>query len=72
MACVSTVRLSVLINGSPTSKFVASCGLRQGDPLSPFLFCLATESISVLISRSLKIGALYGMDSAGVKVIHHL
>jgi len=72
MACVSTARLSVLINGSPTFEFTTSCGLRQGDPLSPFLFCLAAEGISVFISRSLKIGALYGMDSAGIKDIHHL
>jgi hypothetical protein len=72
MACVSTIRLSVLINGSPTPEFVVSCGLRQGDPFSHFLFCLAAEGISVFISRSLKIDALYGMDSASVKAIHHL
>jgi hypothetical protein len=72
MACVSTARLSILINGSPTLEFVASCGLRYGDLLSLFLFCLAAKGIFVFISRSLKIGALYGMDFAGVKVIHHL
>ncbi|XP_073260583.1 uncharacterized protein [Populus alba] len=72
MASISFARLSVLINGSPTSKFTASCGLRQGDPLSPFLFCLAAEGISVLISRSLKIGALYGVESVGTTYIHHL
>jgi hypothetical protein len=72
MACVSSTGLSVLINGSPTSEFTSSCGLRQGDPLSPFLFCLAAEGISVLISRSLKMGALYGVESAGTTYIHHL
>jgi hypothetical protein len=72
MACVSTARLSVLINGSPTSEFTTSCGLRQGDPLSPFLFCLVAEGISVFIRKSLKMGALYDMDSAGIKDIHHL
>ena len=36
IACFSIARLSVLINGSPTSEFTASCGLRQGDP-SPLL-----------------------------------
>jgi hypothetical protein len=45
MACVSTARLSVLINGSPTSEFTASRRLRQGDPLSLFLFCLVVEGI---------------------------
>jgi len=72
MACVSTARLSVLINGSPTSEFTASRRLRQGDPLSLFLFCLVVEGISIFISRSLKMGALYGMDSTGIKDIHHL
>jgi hypothetical protein len=72
MACVSTARLSVLINGSPTSEFTTSCCLRQGDPLSPFLFCLAAEGISILINRSLKMGALYDMDSAGITYIHYL
>ena len=56
----------------PTSKFVASYGLRQGDLLFPFLFCLAAEGIFIFISRSLKIGALYGKDYAGVQAIHHL
>jgi len=72
MAYVSSARLSVLINGSPTSEFTTSCGLWQGDPLSPFLFCLAAEGISVLISRSLKMGALYGVESARTTYIHHL
>ncbi|GJZ18942.1 RNA-directed DNA polymerase, eukaryota, reverse transcriptase zinc-binding domain protein [Tanacetum coccineum] len=37
-ACLSSSRASVLVNGSPTSEFSIKHGLRQGDPLSPFLF----------------------------------
>nr|GEV54431.1 hypothetical protein [Tanacetum cinerariifolium] len=42
-ACLHSSRASILINGSPTSKFSIKRELRQGDPLSPFLFILVME-----------------------------
>ncbi|XP_057247418.1 uncharacterized protein LOC130589840 [Beta vulgaris subsp. vulgaris] len=46
MACVKTVSYSILINGRPSPPFSAKKGLRQGDPLSPYLFALSMEYLS--------------------------
>ncbi|KAM1006872.1 hypothetical protein COP2_003662 [Malus domestica] len=58
--CISTVSFSVPINSSPTGYIKPEMGLRQGDPLSPFLFLLCTEGFSMLIKRSLERGDLHG------------
>ena len=52
MGCLSTVSFSVFINESSRGKFRRSRGLRQGDPLSPFLFTLVVDALGRLIDKA--------------------
>jgi hypothetical protein len=51
--CISSSSFSVMLNGSSFGHFRPSCGLRQGDHLSSFLFIIGTEVISRVLHHSL-------------------
>jgi hypothetical protein len=46
MECVTTVRYSVHFNNVSLESFESTCGLCQGDPLSPYLFLFVADGLS--------------------------
>ncbi|KAJ0497121.1 putative RNA-directed DNA polymerase [Helianthus annuus] len=70
---VSSARSSVLVNGSPTFEFQCGKGLRQGDPISPFLFLMVMEVLACMIDKGVEVGVLNGICSpAEGPTISHL
>lgn len=74
MKCVTTVSYSIIINGHCEVKFLPVRGLRQGDPLSPFLFLLCGEGLSSLLRLAMKGGLLKGVrvNRNGPQISHIL
>ena len=72
--CVSIATTSVLVNGSPTEEFYLKRGLRQGDPLSPFLFLLVAEGLIVMMKSMVENNLFtdYAVDHEKDTVVSHL
>ncbi|KAF5779588.1 putative RNA-directed DNA polymerase [Helianthus annuus] len=72
MATLQSARASVLVNGSPTREFDCSRGLRQGDPLSPFLFVIVMEALSGIMKKAVSVGLFNGIkiSNEGTSLSH--
>jgi hypothetical protein len=71
MSCVTSASFAVLINGESSDFFNSERGLRQGCPLSPLLFILVMESLSILLKKRQEMGELTGVKvSRVVKILH--
>ncbi|GJT94905.1 RNA-directed DNA polymerase, eukaryota, partial [Tanacetum coccineum] len=69
--CLRSSRGSIIINGSPTEEFQFCKGLKQGDPLSPFLFILIMESLHLSFQRVVDAGMFKGIKlGASVNISH--
>jgi hypothetical protein len=63
-ACISSSSFSILINGSPFGMISPARGLRQGEPLSLFLFIMGSEVFSRLMFHEASLGHLKGLKIA--------
>ena len=73
MACITTAHFSVRVNGNPTCYILPSRGLRQGDPLSPYLFLFCAEGLTTLFRKVEIEGIIRGVAaSRGGPCISHL
>eukprot|EP00253_Pinus_taeda_P028277 PITA_28277 len=62
---ISTPIFSILVNGNPTRTFNASRGIREGDPISPFLFILPAEGLGRIIKREIRKKKIRGLKPRG-------
>ena len=71
-ACIENPWIAPLINGCPTNFFQARRGIRQGCPLSPFLYILMADSLSQKLSAERIVGTLLGLKpSIGTNPLNH-
>ncbi|KAL5549263.1 hypothetical protein UlMin_004494 [Ulmus minor] len=67
--CISSANFSIMINGKPRGRFGASRGLRQGDPLSPFLFILVADILGRMMDKAVSIGEVKGFKVGREEVV---
>lgn len=63
-ACVRTMSYSVVVNGQPVGNIKPSRGLRQGDPISPYVFLLCVEAFSFMLNKAESMRVITGVPSS--------
>ncbi|GJS40373.1 RNA-directed DNA polymerase, eukaryota [Tanacetum coccineum] len=70
--CLNSAMGSILVNGSLTSEFKFFKGLKQGDPLSPFLYILIMESLHLSFKNVVNVGLYKGIPIDDSLILSHL
>ena len=72
MECIKSVTYSILINGEPKGHIVLMRGIRQGDPISPYLFLLCSKGLNGLIEQAVSDRHIEGFSLCkyGPKISH--
>ena len=72
LMCVKSVRYSIIVNGNPSGHIIPSRGIRQGDPISPYLFLLSAEALSAMLIKANRDGLLSGVPTlkGGPEISH--
>jgi len=71
MSLISSSLFSILVNGIPSRPFKPSHGIRQGDPLSPFLFVLLAEGLGRHIKQAIHSHQLKGLSVHNTPATSH-
>ncbi|GKA76430.1 reverse transcriptase [Tanacetum coccineum] len=74
MLCVTTPSMKILWNGETTEEFRPSRGIRQGDPLSPYIFVMCMKRLNHLIEVAVKGGELVSFHKSRIYFfnnVHH-
>ena len=72
MGCISMVTIVIMVNGTRSSFFTATRGIRKGYPLSPLLFILVIEGLSLLIKDAKVKGKIWGIKISDSLYLTHL
>lgn len=72
ISCINSAFYSILVNGVPKGDIRPTKGIRQGDPLSPYLFLICSEALNCQFQQAARSGAIKGffICKNGPKITH--